>query len=140
LKGLTGLPGIDSPYQDMKKGLGEIEIGFSADLPVHGSDRRLILKNHHQSRIAAYLANCLVPRDPDIRIVAQNRNYTQSFYELDYMRAGARRGAQSFAWWSGSGGLLGSIALLLFARLAVLIRAQRPKFRLPAGRGVSRGG
>lgn len=50
---------------DMKAGLGEIDIEFAADLPVHGRDGRLILLNHHQRGIAAYLVNCLVPRDPD---------------------------------------------------------------------------
>ena len=33
--------------QDMKEGLGEIEIEFSADLPAHGPGRRLILVNRH---------------------------------------------------------------------------------------------
>lgn len=107
--------------QDMKEGLGEIAIEFDAELPVHGGDRRLILKNHHQGRIAAYLVNCLVPRDPDIQIIAQNRNYAQSFYELDYKQAGTR-GGPWFKWWSGNGWLLGSVALLLFTRLTVLIR------------------
>ena len=55
-------------------------------LPRGGPNRRLIFENHHESRIAAYLVNCLVPRDPDIRITAQNRNYQQSFYQLDYGR------------------------------------------------------
>jgi hypothetical protein len=40
--------------------------------------------------MAAYLVNCLVPRDPDIRIVAQKRNPLQSFYELDYVQSRAR--------------------------------------------------
>lgn len=117
-------PGVE----DMKEGLGEIEIRFNAALPVHGTHRRLILENHHQGHIAAYLVNCLVPRDPDIRILAQNRNYVQSFYELDYTQAGARVGVPSFAWWSGRGGLLGLVALLLFTRLSVLICAQRLTF------------
>ena len=51
-------------------------------------NRRLIFENHHQSRIAAYLVNCLVPHDRDIRFVAQNRNQQQSFYQLDYVQAG----------------------------------------------------
>jgi hypothetical protein len=61
--------------EQMKEGLGEIRIEFAADVPRGSANRRLIFENHHQSGIAAYLVNCLVPRDPDIRVSAQNRNY-----------------------------------------------------------------
>jgi hypothetical protein len=105
---------------EMKEGLGEIRLEFSADLPRNGSKRKLIFENHHQSRIAAYLVNCLVPRDPDIRLIAQNRNDSQSLYELDYVEAGVGSDPLSFAWWSGARGWLGTAALLLFARLALL--------------------
>src|SRR5262249_50613777 len=71
--------------QEIRDGLGEIQIRLTARLPRGGPNRRLIFKNDHQSRIAAYQVNCLVPRDPDIRIVAQNRNYSQSHYQLDYV-------------------------------------------------------
>ena len=106
-------PAID----EMKEGRGEIQIEFSADLPRNGPNRRLTLENHHQSRIAAYQVNCLVPRDPDIRIVAQNRNYSQSLYELDYVQAGVQfeGGAADQVW-------VGAVALLLFARFAFLWR------------------
>jgi hypothetical protein len=70
----------------------------------------------------AYLVNCLVPRDPDIRVTAQNRNYQQSFFQLDYEQAGVRSGSQSFAWWSSSWGGLGMAALLLFAGFAFVWR------------------
>jgi hypothetical protein len=74
--------------EEMRAGLGEIKIEFSADLPRGGANRKLIFENHHQSRMAAYLVNCLVPRDKDIRVTAQNRNELQSFYELEYTQAG----------------------------------------------------
>jgi hypothetical protein len=73
---------------DMKAGLGEIQIEFRATLPRGGAERRLVFENHHQGRIAAYLVNCLVPRDRNIRVVAQRRNEQQSFYQLDYTQAG----------------------------------------------------
>ena len=83
-------------------------------------------REHLRSRtIAAYLVNTLVPRDPDIRITAQNRNYQQSFYQLDYVQTGGA--APVFvAWRLGAGGWLGMGALLLSARLVFLWR-QRPK-------------
>lgn len=107
---------------EMKEGRGEIQLEFVADLPRNGPNRRLLFENHHQSRIAAYLVNCLVPHDPDIRLLAQNRNESQSLYQLDYVQAGVRSDAFSFAWWSGARGWLGTAALLLLARLAFLRR------------------
>jgi hypothetical protein len=104
--------------EQMQDGLGEIRIEFDANVPRGGRHRRLIFENHHQSRIAAYLVNCLVPRDPDIQLTAQQRNYQQSFYQLDYRQAGIRSGPMSFAWWSGLTGLLGAAALLLSVRVA----------------------
>lgn len=76
--------------EEMKEGRGDIELEFDADVPRGGPNRRLIFENQHQRRIAAYLVNCLVPRDPDIRVTAQNRNYRQSYYRLDYAQAGGR--------------------------------------------------
>ncbi len=70
--------------QEMHDGLGEIRIALSAGLPAGGRNRKLVFENRHQSRIAAYQVNCLVPRDQRIRIVAQHRNYSQSRYELEY--------------------------------------------------------
>jgi hypothetical protein len=73
------LVSVDFPeVEEMKEGLGEIQIEFSADLPIGSPNRRLVLENHHQDRIAAYMVNCLAPRDPNIRILAQNRNERQS--------------------------------------------------------------
>lgn len=68
----------------MTNGLSEILLKFEADLPPAGLTRRLTLRNHHQSAIASYLVNCLVPDDPNIHVLAQERNYNQSFYQLDF--------------------------------------------------------
>lgn len=111
-------PGIER----MKEGLGEIQIEFSADVPRHGPNRRLIFENHHQSRIAAYLVNCLVPRDRDIRVVAQTRNEQQSFYQLDYVQSGLASDTLSLSWVGGARGWIGIAALLLFARFAFVWR------------------
>jgi hypothetical protein len=108
--------------EDMKEGRGEIQIEFHAGLPPGGRTRRLTFENHHESRIAAYQVNALVPRDPDIQIVKQNRNYLQSFYQLDYAQAGARFRTLSAALWSGDGTWLGLVALFLLARFACLWR------------------
>src|SRR4029077_4413194 len=74
--------------EEMKEGLGDILLKFESDVPHGGPNRRLIFENYHQSAISVYLANCLVPRDPNIHVTAQDRNYDQSFYRLDYPQAG----------------------------------------------------
>ncbi len=110
---------------EMKEGRGEIHLEFSAELPRGGRNRNLLtFENHHQSMIAAYQVNCLVPHDPDIRIAAQHRNYSQSLYQLEYVQSGARSGLTSMALWSGEVGWLGIVALLLTTRIAFLRRAR----------------
>jgi HupE / UreJ protein len=105
-------PRLDSavfpPIQQMKQGLGEIQIGFTADLPPGGPKRTLVLENHHQARNAAWLVNTLVPSDPDIHLGAQTRNEQQSFYRLDYMQAGVLVAPASGPWWIRVRALVGS--------------------------------
>jgi hypothetical protein len=110
------------PIEEMKEGRGEIRIELHADLPSGGPNRKLIFENHHQSRIAAYLVNCLVPQDPGIRIVAQNRNYSQSFYELEFVLSGPWPQPLSLAWTPILGNPLASISLLLVVWVALLWR------------------
>lgn len=107
-------PAVD----EMKEGRGEIQLDFTAGLPSGGRHRKLVLENQHQRRIAAYQVNCLVPRDPRIRIVAQNRNYTQSLYELEFEETDVHGELLSTGVW------LSSIALLLLARIMFLYRRQ----------------
>jgi len=85
--------------EEMKEGVGQIQIEFSADLPPGGHNRRFIFENHHQSGVSVYLANCLVPSDSDIRVVSQNRNENQSFYQLDYVQGGSNADAVPLPWW-----------------------------------------
>ena len=111
--------------EEMKEGLGEIQIEFSAELPRGGSNRRLIFENRHQRAIAAYLVNCLVPRDKDTRVIAQNRNEQQSFYQLDYVQTGVSAGV--LPGWSQRGWL--ALAALLLTRLAFLWAKPNPSER-----------
>ena len=78
----ASFPSLDQ----MKQGVGEIQLDFTADLPRAAANRRLVFENHHQSNIAAYLVNCLVPRDTTIHITAQSRNENQSFYQVDFVQ------------------------------------------------------
>jgi hypothetical protein len=74
------------PTADMKEGRGEILIELAAPVSLRSGAHKLVIENRHQPRISAYLANSLVPRDPTIRIVAQNRSDNQSIYELQYLQ------------------------------------------------------
>jgi hypothetical protein len=120
----TRFPGM----QEMKEGLGEIVIEFAADVSGYGRERKLVFENHHQSRIAAYLVNCLVPRDPDLRVTGQSRNYQQSFYRLDYVQAAVRSNPLSFTWWRGYAWLV-ILGILLVARLTILWRQRQATAR-----------
>jgi hypothetical protein len=105
--------------EEMKAGRGEIRIEFDADLPFGGPNRKLTFENHHQSRIAAYQVNCLVSRDPEIQILSQNRNYSQSLYELEFVQGSVRSDGPRLPEVSGAGKPLGAIALLLVAGLVL---------------------
>jgi len=61
--------------QEMQEGRGQIQLEFKADLPLGGRKRRITLENRHQSGIAAYLVNVIVPRDPNIRIAGNKTIY-----------------------------------------------------------------
>ena len=74
---------------EMKAGRGDIQLEFSAEAPRSSGNHRLVVANHHQNRIAVYLINGLVPHDPSIQVTEQRRNMQQSWYELDYVQAGA---------------------------------------------------
>jgi hypothetical protein len=97
------------PLDQMRAGLGEIQIEYTVALPPGGQNRRLLLENHHQERHAAYLVNVLVPRDHQIHVVSQNRNQAQSVYELDFVQTADAAGAvpvhgSGIADWAGGSG------------------------------------
>lgn len=110
-------PGVN----EMKEGLGEIQIEFRAEGLNEVRDHQLVFENRHQRRISAYLVNCLVPRDPDIRVTGQSRNYDQSLYHLNYEQGGVRSRTMSWAW-------LGLVAMRLSGRLVLLgVRSAQTK-------------
>jgi len=122
-----------SSVQEMAEGLGEIRIELDGNVPRGGNDRRLELVNHHESGISAYLVNCLVPTDPDLRIAAQSRNYEQSFYRLDYVEAGIPSQPLAIVGWWALAGWLATTAVVLLVRSALLRRrCVRPGSGTPA--------
>ncbi|HEV7836725.1 MAG TPA: HupE/UreJ family protein [Gemmatimonadaceae bacterium] len=96
----------------LKDGMGDIRIELEANAPRAGGDRRLTFENHHQPEISAYLVNAEAPTDPDIQVVAQTRNYLQSFYRLDYLQAGSAAGSRSGAWFTDAWSAFSSVVPL----------------------------
>ena len=127
-----------STVEALREGRGGMRIAFESDVPPGGVSRVLTFENHHQRAIGAYLVNGLVPRDPAIRIEAQNRSYEQSFYQLDYSDAAAPSGVLSLTSWSGLWKWLGSAAIVLIAGVGLLRGRDRAGWRRStATRGLS---
>jgi hypothetical protein len=99
----------------LQDGRGTIEVAFDAVVPRGGVNRRLVFENHHQRVMAEYLVNGLVPRDPDIRLGAQQRSFDQSMYRLDYAQAGIASQPASVPRATGVFAWAAALALLLFA-------------------------
>jgi hypothetical protein len=112
---------------EMMEGRGVIGLEIVADLRMSwsGPKRRLNFENHHQSAIAVYLVNSLVPRDPELRITTQSRDFLQSVYRVDYIQSGAHPESFSFSGWTGLPGWIWATMLLLLGRTAILWRRQR---------------
>lgn len=105
---------------EMKKGQGEIQLAFDASVPKGSLTRTLDFQNHHQSRIATYLVNCLVPSDPNLAVTGQRRNFLQSSYRVTYRQSAPVRSTATplppvrIGWWGGATFI--SIGLVWWAR------------------------
>jgi HupE / UreJ protein len=105
--------------QEMRDGVGEIHIEYTAELPRGGPDRKLVLENHNRTQRAVYLVNALASTDPAIRIVAQKRNAVQSAYELDYTQTSRSSGSSRAEWWSNPVDAMSSLGLLSLFHLGM---------------------
>jgi hypothetical protein len=112
---------------EMKDGRGEIHMQFYADLPRGGASRKLLFENHHQNKISAYQVNVLVPRDPEIRIVSQNRNYSQSVYELDFEQSGVRANQPASSFIASIWGQFTTIVLAAFSVITLSRVLRKPE-------------
>jgi hypothetical protein len=122
----TQLTSVTFPTVDaINEGVGEIQFELSAPLPPAATAKRtLAVENHHQNGISAYLVNCLVPRDRDLRVTAQNRNENQSLYRLDYVQSSALPRAPSHRPFSGTQASWDMAMLLALLGLAILCGKQ----------------
>jgi hypothetical protein len=68
----------------LREGLGEIRLAFNASVRRGGESHEIVLDNHHEARISAYLANVSVAPGSRIHVTAQTRNRDQSSYRVAY--------------------------------------------------------
>lgn len=116
---LTLRPGSQwfPPTDEIHDGTGEIFVRFDVDVPPGGTARRLVFENRHRGVTASYLVNCLVPDGPGLRVVAQDRSFDQSFYQLDYVQATVRSDAPPVATATGHAEGVGPLGPLLAANV-----------------------
>jgi hypothetical protein len=92
---------------EIRAGLGEVHIEYTAPLPDGRGEHALVLSNSHMSAQSVYLVNVLVPQDVAVQVTAQRRNQEQSRYELGYrLTLGAVAVSGTYwsgidAWWDG---------------------------------------
>jgi hypothetical protein len=74
-----------------------------------------------------YQVNVLVSRDPEIRITGQNRNYSQSVYELDFEQDSVDANAPVSGFIATFWGQFATISLAAFAIITCIrgIRRRR---------------
>ncbi len=74
------------PAAAMRDGTGEIVVEWTVAMPAGTGDRAVVVTNRHRRDGVVYLANTLVPNDPDVRVVGERRDARQSRYEVDVRR------------------------------------------------------
>jgi hypothetical protein len=73
------------PLEEMRHGLGAIQVRASGDVERRMSFRReLHFQNNHHAASSVYLVNALIPTDPGISVVAQTRDATQRDARIEY--------------------------------------------------------
>jgi hydrogenase/urease accessory protein HupE len=81
---------------EIHEGLGDIILTYEANTPAEDASHRLTFENHHQTAIATFLVNTIVPDDSAIHILAQDRTRNQSSYQLDFAVGSAIAVASEF--------------------------------------------
>jgi len=104
---------IDAPSIDeMREGMGNIQLRATGRVNAGPGTRRLYLQNRHLPAASVYMVNALMPDDRAITVVSQRRDPQQSSATIAY-EMGPGRIAQA-TWLSI--GAIGLSALALFRR------------------------
>ena len=74
-----------SPLEELRHGLGAIQLRTSGDVESRMSFRReLHFQNNHHAASSVYLVNALMPTDSGIRVVSQRRDAKQRDARIEY--------------------------------------------------------
>jgi hydrogenase/urease accessory protein HupE len=69
---------------EIRKGLGDVELQFTTNVATHDAIRVLSFEDHHQPASSVYLVNAHLPSDTTVHILGQTRNRDQSSYSMNF--------------------------------------------------------
>jgi hypothetical protein len=76
------------PVDDMRHGIGTMKVTAAGAVANTGSRARQVhFRNRHRPAGSVYLANALVPGDPDLKVIAQVRDRRQQRLDVEYQIA-----------------------------------------------------
>ncbi|GAB6968164.1 hypothetical protein JCM25156A_22010 [Komagataeibacter kakiaceti JCM 25156] len=93
---LRPVAGVFPTLDTMKGGAGVIDIVFDVNTHLGNGQYHLVYRNRASGRQTVWLVNCLLPQDPSIHVLQQNRSEDQSLYQLDFLVEG-RNPARNFS-------------------------------------------
>jgi hypothetical protein len=99
-----------SSIDEIRDGVGTIQIRAAGGRAVATGRRELLFENRHQPAISVYLVNALMPEDREVAVVAQRRDARQQAVRIEY-RVGAPWRAQVLWLLVGACGLIALIVV-----------------------------
>jgi hypothetical protein len=76
-------------WDEVCEGVGAIRLTMEARRSMSAGRHSLVYRNMHQPEVGVYLANVLVPKSSDLRILGQMRDVLQHELRVEYETAGA---------------------------------------------------
>ena len=89
-------------FSELSGGEAMIRLEMLATTPEVPGRHRLLLQNDNDPAISIYLANAMLPRDPSISIVSQNRDQRQQTLTVEYdLKPSTNATIDAFGGWTG---------------------------------------
>ena len=96
------------PVAEIRDGQGVIRVELTAPAPATNGGHLIVVRNSHLPGLSVYLANALLPDEPGLRIISQQRDSRQQTFWLEYEAVASP--AARWAWT-----FLASASLLMLA-------------------------
>ena len=71
----------------IRSGTGTLDLRFTTDAALQKGPNHLAYSNHGAGPETVWLVNCLLPQDPELHVVNQERSENQSYYQLVFTLA-----------------------------------------------------